>query len=75
MKHNGKRLEDILESHVKFTKGDASGVRADLSGAKLAGANLHGANLSYALLREANLEGGGVSAKRDSGAPISAAPK
>lgn len=74
MKHNGKRLEDILESHVKFTKGDASGVRADLSGAKLAGANLHGANLSYALLREANLEGADW-ARRGSGAQISAAPK
>ena len=53
-------LNDILNKHDLWLKGDLSGVRAELScanlrGADLSYANLFGADLSYANLSDANL--------------------
>lgn len=53
--HNKQRLSDILDAHAKFARGDASGIRADLTGAKLDRANLRDANLTGATLRGAQL--------------------
>jgi uncharacterized protein YjbI with pentapeptide repeats len=47
IRHNGKRLSDILAAHAKFVRGDESGVRADLAGADLSRADLHKMNLAY----------------------------
>ena len=56
------KLQQILEDHVKWLKGNTKGKRADLRGADLRGAdlrdaNLNGANLSGANLRGADLRG------------------
>lgn len=60
-----EELNDILEKHQLYLKGEEGGVRANLEGtdlrdanlrgAKLASANLRGANLAWANLRGANL--------------------
>ncbi len=42
VKHNGKRLSEILEAHDKFFSGKDGGVRADLTGANLSGTDLSG---------------------------------
>jgi hypothetical protein len=66
-----EELKVILDSHGKWLRGDATGFRAnlsganlswaDLSGANLSGANLSGANLSWADLSGANLSGANLS--------------
>ena len=50
-----QELKEVLESHVKWLRGEDGGVRANLSGANLFRANLSGANLSGANLSAANL--------------------
>ena len=57
IRHNGKRLSEILAAHEQFVRGKEGGVRADLAGADLTRANLFRANLAYADLQGANLEG------------------
>ena len=52
IKHNGKKLAEILEAHDRFFRGHDGGTRADLAGADLSGADLSGVNLSGAILRE-----------------------
>lgn len=67
---NAIDLQAMLESHAKWIKGEAGGVKADLSRANLTGANLTGANLRGANLSGANLTGAYLSgAKTDSVAP------
>ena len=56
IRHNGRRVSEILRSHAGFVRGDQAGVRADLAGADLSRANLERASLAYADLRGANLE-------------------
>ena len=53
-------LQNIINLHLLYLKGESGGLRvnlsgADLSGANLSGANLYGANLSGANLYRANL--------------------
>lgn len=50
-------LKAIIYKHVKWTRGEDGGERADLYGANLRGANLCGANLYGANLRGADLNG------------------
>src|SRR5258708_35844872 len=57
IKHNGKALADILETHERFFSGKDGGVRADLTAADLSHADVSGANLSGTILRNASLEG------------------
>ncbi len=49
------KLQEIIESHGKWLRGEEGGNRANLGGANLGGANLGGANLRGANLRGANL--------------------
>src|SRR5579885_1060704 len=73
IKHNGKRLSDILEAHECFFRGKEGGARADLSGADLSGADLSGVNLAGAILRNVNLEGSDLRRSRLPGADLSGA--
>src|SRR5215510_8257367 len=57
IKHDGKKLTAILESHELFFRGKDGGARADLTGADLSNADLSGVNLTGVILRNANLEG------------------
>ena len=50
-------LKSILDKHLKWLRGEESGVRATLRDANLRGATLRGANLRDADLRGANLCG------------------
>ena len=52
-----EELDEILEKHKKWVKGEDGGKRADLYGANLRGADLLGANLRGADLRNAYLRG------------------
>lgn len=52
-----KMLEEILNKHSLWLKGESSGDSADLSGADLSKAFLIGADLRDAYLRDANLRG------------------
>ena len=57
-----RELEEMLESHEKFARGTAGGVRANLSLRDLAyldlsGRDLSGATLNGARLKNANLSG------------------
>ena len=76
IRHNGKKLSEILEAHEKYHLGKPGGARADLSGAKLCRANLRasklrdakvhgpdfrGADLTTTILRGTDLTGGGLS--------------
>ena len=54
-------LNDILNKHELWLKGDPYGVRADLSDANLRGADLSDANLRGADLSDANLSGTNLS--------------
>ena len=76
-------LEDILDKHALWLKGESSGKRAYLndanlshvylSGANLRDAYLSGADLRYANLRGANLRGANLSHANLSGANLSGA--
>jgi len=57
LKHNGRKVTDILEAHERFWSGKQGGARADLGGADLSGADLSKLNLAGANLRGANLDG------------------
>jgi uncharacterized protein YjbI with pentapeptide repeats len=57
IRHNGKRLCDILAAHQLHFLGKPGGQRADLTGADLRFADLHQANLTGTILERANLEG------------------
>ena len=57
IKHNGKRVADILEAHQQFFSGKEGGARADFTGADLSNGDFTGANLAGAILRNANLDG------------------
>jgi len=54
---NDSELKDILEKHLKWTKFEEGGERADLRCADLNYAKLNHANLNYANLNYANLKG------------------
>jgi Pentapeptide repeats (8 copies) len=73
IKHNGKRLSDILEAHQLFFSGKDGGTRADLSGADLSRADLSGVNLSGAILRQANFSEADLRKARLPGADLSGA--
>jgi len=49
------KLQEIIEAHGRWLKGEPDGERANLRGANLRGANLRGADLGGANLRGANL--------------------
>jgi len=50
-----KKIQEILEKHLKWLRNEAGGERANLGGANLYGANLGGVNLRSANLYGANL--------------------
>ena len=52
---NQQELNEIIEKHGKWLRGEEAGERADLRGACLSGAYLRGACLSGAYLRDADL--------------------
>ena len=52
-----EELQEILDAHKKWIKGEDGGVRADLRRADLSEANLRGADLRGADLRRADLRG------------------
>lgn len=52
-----KELQEILDKHMKWLKGEDGGERANLRGADLRGADLSSADLRGADLRGANLYG------------------
>ena len=56
-----KKIQEILEKHLKWLRNEAGGEHANLDGANLDGANLYGANLRSANLRSANLSGADLS--------------
>jgi uncharacterized protein YjbI with pentapeptide repeats len=73
IKHNGKKLVDILEAHERFFSMREGGERADLTGADLSNADLSGVNLSGVILRNANLQGSSLRKARLPGADLSGA--
>jgi uncharacterized protein YjbI with pentapeptide repeats/predicted nucleic acid-binding protein len=73
LKHNGKKLVDILEAHQRYWASKQGGARADLTGADLSGADLSKLNLAGAVLRNANLEGSDLRGARLPGADFSGA--
>jgi len=80
---NQKELQDILDKHSKWLRGEDGGERAnlsnanlhgaDLSSANLYGANLYGANLYGANLYGANLEGANLYGTNLGGADLEGA--
>jgi len=64
LKHNGKKVAEILAAHERFWAGKEGGARADLSGADLSGADLSKLNLAGANLQNANLEGSDLRGSR-----------
>ena len=68
-----KMLEEILNKHSLWLKGESSGDRADLSGADLSKAYLSGADLRDAYLNDANLRGAYLSGADLSRADLSGA--
>jgi len=80
---DARKLNEILEKHLKWLQNKDGGERADLyganlygadlSGADLYGANLYGADLSGANLSGANLSGANLSGANLSGANLSGA--
>ena len=71
LKHNGKKLVDILEAHERYWASKEGGARADLTGADLSGADLSKLNLAGAILQNANLEGSDLRGARLPGADFS----
>ena len=57
IRHKGKKLEDILEAHAKYHKGQPGGKRADLSGANLSRVDFRKRDLTGALLVGCRLRG------------------
>ena len=70
---NPDKLNEILETHLKWLKGEDGGKRANLSRANLSGANLSRANLFRANLSRANLYGANLSGADLYGANLSGA--
>ena len=56
-----EKLNEIIELHVKWLRGEKGGNYANLRGADLSNANLRGANLRGANLRGADLRGANLS--------------
>jgi len=56
IRHNGKKLNDILDAHAKYHKGQPGGERADLSGANLSRQDLRKRDLTGAILVGCNLQ-------------------
>ena len=72
---NVKEIQEILDKHLKWLKGEEGGERANLRNANLRyadlyGADLGGANLSYADLSGANLRDADLSGANLSGANL-----
>lgn len=63
-----KKLQEILDKHLKWARGEVGGERANLSDANLSDANLRGANLSRANLSRATLGDANLSDANLSGA-------
>ena len=57
IRHNGKKLEDILDAHEKYHKGHPGGERADLSGANLSRMDFKKRDLTGALFVGCRLRG------------------
>jgi hypothetical protein len=70
---NTVKLEEILDLHAKWLRGENGGVRANLRGANLRGADLRGANLGGANLRGANLRGANLGGANLRGADLGGA--
>lgn len=70
---NKQELTAIIESHGKWLRGEADGVRAGLRGANLRGAYLRGADLRDADLRDADLCGADLRGSNLCGADLSGA--
>jgi hypothetical protein len=68
-----KELKQILKAHAKWVRGEAGGIKADLSEADLSLADLSLADLSGADLREADLSGADLREADLSGADLSGA--
>src|SRR5215470_3485429 len=78
IKHNGKKLTDILEAHELFFRGKDGGAGADLTGAQASGVEFFRCDLSNtcferARLRNVNLRGARVTGARFSGADMGVA--
>jgi hypothetical protein len=71
-KMNALRLNDVLEKHGKWLRGEG-GERANLERANLAGANLAGAYLAGAYLAGANLAGANLAGANLAGANLAGA--
>jgi uncharacterized protein YjbI with pentapeptide repeats len=70
VRHNGKRVSEILEAHERFVRGDDTGTRADFSGAELSHVDFRRANLAYADFRGANLDAANLREARLSSADL-----
>jgi len=57
IRHNGKKLEDILDAHAKYHKGQPGGERADLSGADLSRMDFKKRDLTGAIFVGCRLKG------------------
>src|ERR1051326_7305268 len=68
-----EKIKEVLTAHAAWLRGDANGIRADLSGANLRRADLSGANLRRANLSRANLSGANLSGANLSEAYLSRA--
>ena len=68
-----EELQEILDAHKKWIKGEDGGVRADLRRADLSEANLRGADLRGADLRRADLRGADLRGADLRGADLSEA--
>ena len=68
-----QELDKVLERHSKYLRGEAGGVKANLSNANLSRANLYNANLYNANLSGANLSRANLSNANLSGANLSGA--
>src|ERR1051326_1365895 len=68
-----EKIKEVLTAHAAWLRGDANGIRADLSGANLRRADLSGANLRRANLSRADLSGANLSGANLSGANLSGA--
>ncbi len=73
IRHNGRRLLEILEAHALFFRGKEGGARADLAGADLSRADLQGINFTGAILRGASFEGSDLRKAKLPGADLTGA--
>jgi uncharacterized protein YjbI with pentapeptide repeats len=73
VKHNGKRVSEIVEANHLAHTGEPGGERADLAGAQLSRVDFGGADLTDANLKGARLDGANFRRAKLSRANFSAA--